>query len=214
MTELIQTAVHTSHTRAQEGVGRGWKYWFPHLILPLNTATRKLTQSEKAPLGTCHYDLDLWPFDPKIYRCLPFFILHLCMMYEVSRSNHFQVIALQRSVDRRTDGQTDGRTDKVITIGLPDLRWWGPNYIPYQISIVTELIQTAVHTSHTRAQEGVGHRRKPTLYCTTLRYVYIPWATTRDFSLNSLNMRELWWPLNNQWNASLDIDISIASQPR
>ena len=36
------------------------------------------------------------------------------------------------------------------------------------------------------------HRRKPTLYCTTLRYVYIPWATTRDFSLNSLNMRELW----------------------
>ena len=71
----------------------------------------------------CHYDLDLWPFDPKIYRCLPFFILHLCMKYEVCRSNTVRVIALQRSVDRRTDGQTD----KVITIGLPHLRWRGPN---------------------------------------------------------------------------------------
>ena len=49
------------------------------------------------------------------------------MKYEVSRSNTFQVIALQRSVDRRTDGrtdrQTDRQTDKVITIGLPHLRW-------------------------------------------------------------------------------------------
>ena len=26
---------------------------------------------------------DLWPFDPKIYRCLPFPILYLCMTYEV-----------------------------------------------------------------------------------------------------------------------------------
>ena len=69
------------------------------------------------------------PFDPKIYRCLPFFILHLCMKYEVSRSNTFRVNALQRSVDRRTDRQTDGRTDKVITIGLPHLRWRGPNKI-------------------------------------------------------------------------------------
>ena len=84
---------------------------------------KKLTQSERAPLGACHYDLDLWPFDPKIYRCLPFFIFHLCMKYEVFRSNTVRVIALQRSVDRRTDGQTD----KVITIGLPHLRWRGPN---------------------------------------------------------------------------------------
>ena len=51
------------------------------------------------------------------------------MKYEVSRSNTFRVIALQRSVDRqdrRTDGRTDRRTDKVITIGLPHLRWRGP----------------------------------------------------------------------------------------
>ena len=71
--------------------------------------TRKLTQSERAPLGACHYDLDLWPFDSKIYRRLPFFILHLCMKYEVSRSNTFRVIALQRKC-----GRTDRRTDKVI----------------------------------------------------------------------------------------------------
>ena len=54
------------------------------------------------------------------------------MKYEVCRSNTVRVIALQRSVDRRTDrqtdGQTDGQTDKVITIGLPHLRWRGPKY--------------------------------------------------------------------------------------
>ena len=53
------------------------------------------------------------------------------MKYEVSRSKTFWVIALQLSVDRRTDRQTDGRTDrrtdKVITMGLPHLRWRGPN---------------------------------------------------------------------------------------
>ena len=52
------------------------------------------------------------------------------MKYEVSRSNTFRIIALQRKcgqTDRQTDGQTDGRTDKVITIGLPHLRWRGPN---------------------------------------------------------------------------------------
>ena len=68
--------------------------------------------SQRGPrCRACHYDLDLWPFHPKIYRCLPFFILHLCMKYEVCRSNTVRVIALQRSVDRRTDRQTDGQTD-------------------------------------------------------------------------------------------------------
>ena len=48
------------------------------------------------------------------------------MKYEVSRSNTFRVIALQRKcgqTDRQTDRRTDGQTDKVITIGLPHLRW-------------------------------------------------------------------------------------------
>ena len=85
--------------------------------------------SQRGPrCRACHFDLDLWPFDPKIYRCLPFFILHLCMKYEVCRSNTVRVIALQRNVDRRTDRQTDGQTDKVITIGLPHLWWRGPKY--------------------------------------------------------------------------------------
>ena len=68
--------------------------------------------SQRGPRwGACHSDLDLWPFDPKIYRRLPFFVLHLCMKYEVCRSNTVRVIVLQRSVDRRTDRQTDGQTD-------------------------------------------------------------------------------------------------------
>ena len=33
------------------------------------------------------------------------------------------------------------------------------------------------------------HRRKPTLDCTTLRYVSLPWATTRDFSLEGVSKR-------------------------
>ena len=64
------------------------------------------------------------------------------MKYEVCRLRHFWVIALQESVDgqtdrrmdRQTDGrtdrQTDGQTDRVITIGLPHLRWRGPNKSP------------------------------------------------------------------------------------
>ena len=71
---------------------------------PLNNNTRKLRQSERAPLGACHYDV--LPFDPKIYRRLPLFILHLCMKYEVCRSNTVWVITLQRSLDRQTDGLT------------------------------------------------------------------------------------------------------------
>ena len=70
--------------------------------------------------GICHYDLDLWPFDPKLYRCLPFFILYLCMKYEVSMWKSFWVIVAQPSC-----GRTDRRTDKVITIGLPPLRCIG-----------------------------------------------------------------------------------------
>ena len=58
----------------------------------------------------CHYDLDLWPFDPKMYRCLPFPILYLCMKYEVCRLRQFWVIAFITKCGR-TDGQTDRQTD-------------------------------------------------------------------------------------------------------
>ena len=113
-----------------------WKWTIKFLLQTMDKSTkldiqRKNWHSQRGPRwGACQFDLDLWPFDPKIYRCLPFFILHLCMKYEVSRSNTFRVIALQRKcgqTDRRTEGQTDGQTDKVITIGLPHLRWRGPN---------------------------------------------------------------------------------------
>ena len=35
-----------------------------------------------------------------------------------------------------TDRQTDGQTDKVITIGLPHLRWRGPNKVTQIISVL------------------------------------------------------------------------------
>ena len=47
-------------------------------------------------------DLDLWPFDPKIYRRLSFPILYLCMKYKVCRLRDCWVIALQQSVDRQS----------------------------------------------------------------------------------------------------------------
>ena len=86
--------------------------------------TRKLTQSERAPLGGGGHVTMTLTFDPKIYRRLPFFILHLCMksvgqtLFELSRYNEVW-----------RDGKTDGRTDRrrVVTVGLPHLRWRGPN---------------------------------------------------------------------------------------
>ena len=87
-----------------------------------------------------HCDLDLYPFDPKIYRCLPSPILYLCMKYEVCRLRHYWVIALQQSVD----GQTDRRMDRVITIGLLHLRR-GPHNTLLSSSIFLPLL-TDIYT--------------------------------------------------------------------
>ena len=46
-------------------------------------------------------------------------------LFELSRYNE---VRTDGRTDRRTDGQTDGQTDKVITIGLPHLRWRDPKY--------------------------------------------------------------------------------------
>ena len=45
-------------------------------------------------------------------------------LFELSRYNKVWT-------DRQTDRRTDGQTDKVITIGLPHLRWRGPNKLQY-----------------------------------------------------------------------------------
>ena len=45
-------------------------------------------------------------------------------LFELSRYNE---VWTDGQTDRRTDRRTDGQTDKVITIGLPHLRWRGPN---------------------------------------------------------------------------------------
>ena len=55
-------------------------------------------------------------------------------LFELSRYKR----SVDRRTDRRTDGQTDGRTDKVITIGLPHLRWRGPNYSSFNVLMTRE----------------------------------------------------------------------------
>ena len=71
----------------------------------------------KSHWDICHYDLDLRPLAPKIYRCPPFFILHLCIKAKVPKN--IWVIALKQSFDRWIDAQID----RVITVGLLNL-WW------------------------------------------------------------------------------------------
>ena len=146
--------------------------------------------------GACHYDLDLWPFDAKIYRCLPFFILHLCMKNEVCRSNTVRVIALQRSVDRRTDGQTDRRTDrrtdKVITIGLPHLRWRGPNYFVMPSAAVLYSLYFAVtHPPYffiTKVKSGQVPVQMP--FFSTLSHIFILSRLFYVYNKNNLSIRK------------------------
>ena len=57
-------------------------------------------------------------------------------LFELSRYNEvWRDGQTDRQTDRRTDGRTDGRTDKVITIGLPHLRWQGPMAGPLKIPL-------------------------------------------------------------------------------
>ena len=41
--------------------------------------------------------------------------------------------------DGRTDGRTDRQRDKVITIGLPHLRWRGPNKLCNNSHLIWDL---------------------------------------------------------------------------
>ena len=65
-----------------------------------------------------------WPFDPKIYRCLPFIVFNLCMTsldWKLFELMHYNKVW----IDIRIDFQW--QTDKVITIGILHLRWQSPN---------------------------------------------------------------------------------------
>ena len=65
-------------------------------------------------------------FWPKIYRWLPFIVLHLCMKYL-----GWKLIKLLHYSKVWTDRLMDSQTDRVITKGLRHLRWRGP-LSPYQ----------------------------------------------------------------------------------
>ena len=80
----------------------------------------------KSHWDICHYDLDLRPFAPKIYRYPPLFILHLGIKVKVPKN--IWVIALKQFFDRwilqknvLLHAQID--IDRVITVGLRNL-WW------------------------------------------------------------------------------------------
>ena len=102
-----------------------WTHWGPPS--GPQTPCLKVLPHQKypgyAPAAGGHVTMTFDLLTPKIYRCLPFFILHLCMKY-VGRT----LFELSRYNKVWTDRQTDRRTDRVITIGLPHLRWRGPNY--------------------------------------------------------------------------------------
>ena len=56
----------------------------------------------------------LWPFDSKIYNCLPYDSCHLSMYgVWVSRLKALWVISLQQSMEGHTDWHTEWRTDCV-----------------------------------------------------------------------------------------------------
>jgi len=67
-----------------------------------------------------HYDLDLWPTDPKINRGLLLNKGYHPMKFEGSGLKGTQVIERKRSVtDGQTARRTDGQTDRAKTICLP-----------------------------------------------------------------------------------------------
>ena len=108
-------------------------------ILPSSYNNCKLENwhSQRVPRwgGGCHYDIccQKLTFDLLTPKSIGAFlsISSICVwsmksvgltLFELSRYNEVWT-------DGRTDRQTDGRTDNVITIGLPHLRWRGPNYL-------------------------------------------------------------------------------------
>ena len=91
--------------------------------------------SQRGPRwGACYYDLDLWtPKSIGVFLSLS----SICVWsmkfvgwgnFELSHYNKVWT-------DRQTDRRTDRRTDRVITIGLPHLRWRGPNNPKYIVHI-------------------------------------------------------------------------------
>ena len=106
--------------------------WFV-LFLPLNdTSKLENWHSQRGPRWkhvtmTLTFDL-LTPKSISVFLSLS----SICVWGMKSLGQTlFELLRYNEVVNRRTDGQTEGRTDrrtdKVIIIGLPHLRWRGPN---------------------------------------------------------------------------------------
>ena len=67
-----------------------------------------------------HCDLDLWPFDLKIYRAHPCLMGSLHKSFMMIGVKGKQICARNPNVAGRMDGQTDGRTDMVIPVYPPN----------------------------------------------------------------------------------------------
>ena len=73
-----------------------------------------------------HRDLDLWPFDPKLWgdRLCPIFIMHRWCKFGENASSILQDIALTMFRDSHTSARTHGRTNRTKTVCLrPDYVW-------------------------------------------------------------------------------------------
>ena len=80
-----------------------------------------------------HCDLDLWPFDLKIYRAHPCLMGSLHVKFPDDRCKEKAVMRRKPKcgrTDGRTDGQTDGQTDMVIPVYPPP-----PNFVAGGIMI-------------------------------------------------------------------------------
>ena len=65
--------------------------------------------------------IELW----FLYTALLHIVTYICMKFEVTSSNTFEVMPWARFRDAQTDRQTDGQGDSSITPPQKKLRLWG-----------------------------------------------------------------------------------------
>ena len=85
------------------------------LIHVYTRAELKVPHLAEISLSRC--DLDLWPTDPKINRCLPYLISNNWYKFHEILSRRSQVIPRKPNLGRtewRTDGRRDGKPNSIV----------------------------------------------------------------------------------------------------